>query len=332
MAALSTTIAIATYGRREIVRDTIHEILNHRTKPQEIIVVEQDSPYDVSDVVDLCCKHNIKCTYTFSRYRSTPCARNYAIYLCRTDIIIFIDDDVELLTDLVAAHTEIHEQEPDAIAAGGLLTCYPKSVWFVNANSFFPETKYLRTVKGGNMSFKVARIRRLRGFNCLIYMQAEENDFIRRLLWVNPHAIVYCPDAMVLHLSYTSGGTRRLEGASGPDRRTNAASSYQWWRVYLQDHVVSYATNYGVCICLGWLVVHFRMLIQVALKAPSRWQGLRNAISDVATGLRLSLIARRCQDHIAFSHVLATNTMEITCPQDVLSHTAIAPCGPFATP
>lgn len=321
----SVSIGIATYSRRDVVANTIGEILRRETMPKSIIVVEQDAPYDTTALIEQCRSRGVECVYVFSRYRSTPCARNYAVSLCTSDVIVFIDDDVELLTDIVRAHAEIHAQEPDAIAAGGLLTCYPKTVAHVKANSFFPTTRYLTSVKGGNMSFKVAELKKARGFNDFIAMHTEENDLIRRLIRLHGARIATCQDAIVLHLAHGSGGTRNLQGESGADGGSNAACSHTWWRLYTRDHVVSYGCNYGVVTCVAWFLARYPVWRRVVQSAPSTWQGLRALFADFIDGLRLRWHAVRIEDHVAYSRVLSTNSVGITCPADYLTQWRLLP-------
>lgn len=315
----TVSIGIATLGRREIVKNTIHEVLRQTTMPQAIIVVEQDAPYDVSDVEELCARQGVRCIYVFSRYRSTPCARNYAISLCESDIIIFVDDDVEILTDIVREHADIHEKEPGAVAAGGLLTCYPKSVSHVYANSFFPTTRYLSRVKGGNMSFKVAAIRRMRGFNDFITMMAEEADCIRWLQRRHHALIANCPDAIVLHLAHKSGGTRQAAGTADAERKRNDTGSRDWWRTYVRDNVVSFSSTFGILLCALWFIARANSWRRAVTSGPSARKGLIDLFAEFGTGIRLQRHAVRIHDHIAYSRTLATNTAGISCPLDYLS-------------
>jgi glycosyltransferase involved in cell wall biosynthesis len=96
------TVAIPTYNRGEVLFDTILDIYKQTEQNFEILIIDQ------SDKVDNLYKKRIEKLsndFRFRYFHVTPpnvtTARNFALSKAKSEIIIFLDDDVRLKKDLV---------------------------------------------------------------------------------------------------------------------------------------------------------------------------------------------------------------------------------------
>ncbi len=117
------TIAICTYNRAEYLRDTLNDIVAQTadSKTYEIVVVNNNSSDHTNDVCrDFAAKyknHQFKAVKEDKQGLSH--ARNRAVTEAGSDNILYIDDDVHLPSDFVAAALNYLEKYPDAKCAGG---------------------------------------------------------------------------------------------------------------------------------------------------------------------------------------------------------------------
>lgn len=126
------TVMIPTKGRPEALRRTVATLLAQTRSAEQLIVVDQ-SP--------VCSRREIRLLQAAASrppqwlYLHEPAlsggaaARNRAMSFARGDIWLFLDDDVELDRDFVAALLAAYQCQSGAIGIAGLITNYPAPTW-----------------------------------------------------------------------------------------------------------------------------------------------------------------------------------------------------------
>jgi len=105
-------IVIASKNRFHDIRACLSSIRNQPTQPDQIIVVDQSTPpYDLSEFEPIVHIRN-------SQIAGLTAARNAGLDELNSEIALFLDDDVELLTDCVANVKMDFVRRPQAIALG----------------------------------------------------------------------------------------------------------------------------------------------------------------------------------------------------------------------
>ena len=106
----SVSILIASKNRQQDVNRCLHSILAQPTMPRQIIVVDQsEHKYDLSPIDGLIHLHRPKLS-------GLTAARNAGILHATSDIIFFLDDDCELLSDCVMILAQAFLDQPNAVA------------------------------------------------------------------------------------------------------------------------------------------------------------------------------------------------------------------------
>ena len=124
MLAPFISVVIPTYGREEVLCETLNSVLQQDYSDAtgcqyEIIVVDQTVQHKPATQVyldQLIAAKKIR--YFQVNWASLPGARNYAVRRSRGDIILFLDDDVQLPAGCLAAHARNYER-PDIGAVAG---------------------------------------------------------------------------------------------------------------------------------------------------------------------------------------------------------------------
>lgn len=95
------SIIIPTLNRVSSLARTLGFISKSSILPDEVIIVDQ-SPIDTAEKIkELCDSQTLKIKYIHINEPSLTGARNAGIELCKNDIAIFMDDDVNIGTDTI---------------------------------------------------------------------------------------------------------------------------------------------------------------------------------------------------------------------------------------
>lgn len=213
------SVAIPTYQREQVLIDTIHDVLNQNFTDFELIVVDQTSQHDDFTVRALCGINDNRFRYFKVAPASLPAARNFAIKKSRSEIILFIDDDVCLTENFITAHYNAHISRPDILAVAGRVTTKgqkPTEELFSfswdgeELNSFHcPHSQEATSFLGGNFSVKKDVVEKVGMFDtnyCESSMR-EESDLASRIV-KKGYKIWYESEAELLHLIAETGGCR----------------------------------------------------------------------------------------------------------------------------
>jgi GT2 family glycosyltransferase len=224
------SVIIPTYGREETLRDSIIDILNQDYPHFEVLVVDQSPTHQPEIQAYL---ETIAAAKKIQWFRldwaSLPGARNYGVRRAQGEIILFIDDDVKIAPQFLAAHAKNYLQNPEigAVAgrvfdrgklsdSGGKLQIEylppaamdPGIAWYHIDLVHTIKPQQVLTARGCNMSFRREIFtkyglhfdERFRGSAV-----REESDFCLRIRQTG-YKIWYDPDAALIHLGEETGG------------------------------------------------------------------------------------------------------------------------------
>ena len=221
---LKVCLAIPTYNREEILIRTLKTAFALSPAPLEILVVDQTQVHEKGTALFL------EEAERLGRIRlirqdapSLTLARNRAIAETRSDIIVFIDDDVELPGNFIEKHSGNYADKNVQAVAGGVdqehQPRYPKPPRGGNWPrlldykyfSVYTQTRTegVGTLMGCNHSARVEILRRLGGYDSQYLGSAlfEDTDMALRI-WESGGKIVFDPEARLRHLAAPTGGCR----------------------------------------------------------------------------------------------------------------------------
>jgi GT2 family glycosyltransferase len=229
-------VAVPSYGRGQLLVQTIDALLRLEPPAAELIVVDQ-TPEHEPDVAQRLQEWHEQAAILWIRRSapSIPAAMNTALRAASGDIILFLDDDIIPQTDLVAAHGQAHDS-PHRLVAGRVVQPWddPKSGDSRNIPLIDPEA-WLSSVIGANFSVDRATALEIAGFDEAFVGTAYrfEADFARRFA-AHGGEIRYAGLPCVRHLR-APGGTRSGVPALWRSRYRQARGEYycllraRWW-------------------------------------------------------------------------------------------------------
>ncbi len=214
------TIGIPTLNREEILLNTIRDCLSQSVRNLEVFVADQSPAHSDRFNQELSkLQKDSRLNYKLLTPASVTAAKNYILKNCKTDLVIFIDDDVKLKKDFAKAHLDCHEKNKTLSAVGGrvmqkgfpILDKILKFDDLAVSHGVFtsPKSGYTNAFAGGNVSMKVEDALKMGGFDTRYYLNAfrEESDMSMKM--TNAGLKVYFePKAELLHLAAPSGGSR----------------------------------------------------------------------------------------------------------------------------
>lgn len=113
------SVVIATYGREELLRDTIADVLKQDYPLYEVIVVDQTSVHQPETQAFLDERSREGKIRLFQpKWASLPGARNFAVRRAKGEIVLFIDDDVQLQPGFLQAHAKNYDRSEVGAVAG----------------------------------------------------------------------------------------------------------------------------------------------------------------------------------------------------------------------
>jgi len=209
---LTISAVVPTYGRERVLVETLSSLFELEMPPDEILVVDQTVGHEPEIVRDL---ERLERAGSIRWLRlerpSIPRAMNLGLLAARGELVLFLDDDIVPLGELVASHRESHRQSGAEIVSGQVLQ--PEEVPEPLAGERFAFRSSLAQevdcFMGGNVSFDRRFLLALGGvderFHGAAYrFEAELAARARR----SGGRIWYEPAAAIRHLRAPRGGTR----------------------------------------------------------------------------------------------------------------------------
>ena len=209
----SISIVIPTYNRGKVLLDTIQYLHDLSIPPKEIIVVDQTVSHTEKVKDKLEQWHTSGAIqWVFLARPSVVAAMNVGIQSSDSDYILFVDDDIKPIDDLLENYTKMISHERYGIVAGRVIQPWDNPNGAEESDGFS-----FNSLKNGHAPFFIGAnvlINReialeLGGFDENFKGTAHdyEREYSDRVLDAN-HQIAYCGSAAVFHLKEASGGIR----------------------------------------------------------------------------------------------------------------------------
>lgn len=209
---LTCSVVIPTYGRDEVLLDTVRCLLRQQPPALEVVLVDQTPRHGEA------CEAQLAAWQREGRIRwerrpvpSIPQAMNHGLAVARGDIVLFLDDDIVPGPGLVAQHLAAHAEGRARLVAGRVVQPWDTASGAPEQAGPFltPEAGSRSEFMGGNFSLLRRRALELGGFdeNFVRVAYRFEAEFAHRWLQAGEQ-IWYAPRASLQHLKVPAGGTR----------------------------------------------------------------------------------------------------------------------------
>lgn len=207
------SVVIPTYGRDEVLIQTISHLIALEPQPYEILIVDQTirHPASVQAALE---EWNALGTIRYLRLAepSITKAMNLGLKEAKADVVLFLDDDIIPDPGLLAAHGRGHGIHKVAAIAGRVIQPWHEGKDLTTVKGFHfasADPAWIDQFMGGNVSVKRETALDLGGFdeNFVRVAYNFEVEFGHRLV-SSGHRIRYEPTACIHHLKVDAGGTR----------------------------------------------------------------------------------------------------------------------------
>ncbi len=237
------SVIIPSLNRPESLYKTVLQLLKSDFENFECIVVDQSvDSVGRNKLTDL---SDARLHIEILEHPSLPAARNRGVALSKSNIVLFLDDDVEFDIYFLAAHLRAHLNNPTVAAITGRIKLASPHQYSQNAvlaaidkktaefivnfdNDVYQETAF---ISGGNVSVKKYVFERVGFFDELYRGNAfyEEIDFSMRMQKAKL-SILFVPEAAITHLRADSGGCRNDSARKwAADKFFNTGLFYGRW-------------------------------------------------------------------------------------------------------
>ncbi|MDO8281322.1 MAG: glycosyltransferase [Thermodesulfovibrionia bacterium] len=229
---MTISVAIPTKNRCEDLLNTLKSILIQAYLPSEIIIVDQNISPDVNNAVlslfnnlDESTKSGISLKYIHAtEITGLAQARNVALKRNKSDILLFLDDDVLLEEDFIFHILETYRKDPSLYGVGGTITNlhqgfigtilykyfmrgnFTDKRMFIYSNPRYNDMEYLEvsTLPGCVMSYKKEVFQEfLFDENFIGYGLSEDFDFSFRVS--RKYRLAMTPKARLEHVCSNAG-------------------------------------------------------------------------------------------------------------------------------
>ena len=231
------TIIVATYNRARELRSTLDQLRRQPFADFELWVVDQSDPEIAAVNAEYVGQSgDTRLQYLHLTRKNLPNARNEGLARARGEFVLFVDDDVIILaTDFIGAHIRAFEDP----TVGGVTGRHIERTLRMNSrktachvswggrtifNLFGTERREVGSCKGSNMSFRMAVVRKIGGFDRRTHL-LEETDFCTRVR-VAGWRLMFEPEAELIHLSTPAGGVRDQTPLDTECRRFSSTAYY----------------------------------------------------------------------------------------------------------
>ena len=248
---MSLSVVIPTYRRDQVLVDTIRCLHALHPPADEIVIVDQSEQHDPETTSALQAWHDAgRICWLRLTQPSITHAMNSGLTQARSDIVLFLDDDIIPDANLVAAHAQAQAENICNIVAGQVLQpgeevlaqSPPKGEFLFRSG----KRTWVHELMGGNFSVKKATALKLGGFdeNFVRVAYRFEAEFCDRATTAG-EKILFEPAASIRHLRVGSGGTRSFGEHLTTIKPHHAVGAYyfllrarhvrrRWWQMVLR--------------------------------------------------------------------------------------------------
>jgi GT2 family glycosyltransferase len=219
----AVTVAIPTYRREKVLLNTLRQLLRSEPPPAEILVLDQTENHKPSTTAKLeSLAAAGKIVWIRLPQPSIPHAMNEALRRAQSEVVLFLDDDVELSPSIVSVHAAQYRDPEVSMVVGQIIQPWEEARSmglenFGDENAEDPdafrfnssERRWVKRVMAGNLSVRRDCIMALGGFdeNFVHVAYRFEAEFSERVLAAG-RKILFEPTASIRHLKLELGGTR----------------------------------------------------------------------------------------------------------------------------
>ena len=207
------SIAIPSYGREQVLLDSISALLALDPPPLDLLLIDQTANHQPATVEQLAAwQQQGRIRWIRQANPSITAAMNRALLEAHGARVLFLDDDIRPDPRLLIDHTAVAERHPEALIAGRVLQPWhhgqPDSEdALFRFNALTPRR--VAEFMGCNVSVPRHAALAIGGFdqNFVRVAYRFEAEFAHR--WCRSgHEIHYAPGALIHHLKAERGGTR----------------------------------------------------------------------------------------------------------------------------
>ena len=223
--SLPMSIVVPTYRREQVLIDSLQQLVKLPTPALELIVVDQTINHEravANALSDLASQGRIR--WIRQTKASVTRAMNRALICAKHDIVLFVDDDIDIFTDLAKEHYDAHRRYNATVVVGQVIQPWqqaiPKGDYVASddpdAFAFnSSDDAWISRAMGGNMSVLRQEVIDIGGFDEHFVGAAYrfEAEFTERVMRVGGN-IRFAPGAALRHLKHPSGGTRSFGAAA----------------------------------------------------------------------------------------------------------------------
>lgn len=261
------SIIVATYNRGEVLCQTLQMALAQDYPDFEVIVIDQ-SPEPPEAVRTFVQAAGERLRYMRRQIPNLPAARNAGVRMARGEIIVFIDDDVIIGPEYVAAHVARYSDPSVGGVAG--LTLPPGNYdeaqlikyHFADSKESLPDGSFLvKSVEGCNCSFRKGAIVDAGMFDESFTVLWDDYDMALRVQH-RGHLVIFDPRIRLVHLALKSGGCANRE--VGNQRVQNEQYTLGLYYSLKNRTILGTLRTFSRV----WAVYRFRALNVVTLRSP----------------------------------------------------------------
>ena len=295
------TIAICTWNRHELLRQTLEE-MTKLVVPSSVaweLVVVNNNCTDATDEVITAFTDRLPVRRLFQPLPGLSNARNLAVAEATGDYVIWTDDDVLVAPDWLAEYAKAFKQRPDAKVFGG-----PIAPWFPDTPPAWLESVWPRVANAyacidyGDLPLPLTSERVPFGANMAMRTDALRSHPYDPNLGVRPGSRMGGEETDVVRRVLAAGGTgwwipgTRVRHYIQPERQT-LKYLRGWWYAYgvyqgrAADDEVGVAQLFGRPRWLWRQLVVSEVRYQVGrhLRPPTSWIGDLIAASEARGAL-----------------------------------------------
>jgi GT2 family glycosyltransferase len=252
--AIDISVVIPTFGREQVLLDTLRCVLDLDPPPAEVLVVDQTPQHETATSTALESYHDSGAIrWIRLREPSIPRSMNRGLRDARSSVVLFLDDDVIPQSDLLRKHIQNYGDEKVWAVTGQVLqpgetpgeddsTERGDGLWRDLQFQFWSTQRCeVANCMAGNLSVRRERALALGGFD-LNYVGVAyrfETDFCRRLT-KQGGKMLFEPSASLFHLRAARGGTRAYGNHLRSHRPEHSVGDYYfalkegvgWQRAY----------------------------------------------------------------------------------------------------
>jgi len=146
---LKVSVVITTYNRAGHLRRCLPTLLNQKTKPDEVIIIDDGSQDQTREIVkglqNEYPEQNIKYVYNHNPgYTGSSLAKNIGIRQAKGEIIIFSEPEILCVTDCISQHLEWQKKGNYFVSAGTIYFVFGKAVETLTLRDFKEPDRIIR--------------------------------------------------------------------------------------------------------------------------------------------------------------------------------------------